>query len=225
MSENPIRGDVHRALDALARPVPELHSRSMGAVRAQRVEGVDGGSRFGWLAGATALVLALAVVGVFLLMKGALLGYTPAQPGVNSGVWAEDLTVTGDVSAHVTSTVANAGAIRNECTGKISRTVGKYSLLLVISTDQGVWQIAVDVDPYQGPGTYTTTTDNPNSPRVWIVDAEKTSWHSGPDDAVVFTVDSTEEAGTVSARLSARVLLPSAPPETINGTWSCRTST
>ncbi len=106
------RRDVHRALDSLARPVPALHSRSMAAVRAQDARRNERGSRFGWLAGVAAVLLALAVVGVFQLMNGALVGQKPAHPRVDSGVWAEDLTLTGDVRAHVTSTVANNGAMK-----------------------------------------------------------------------------------------------------------------
>jgi len=220
------RRDVHRALDPLARPVLGLHSRSMAAVRAKSVEGVERRSRFGWVAGAAALLLALAVVGVFQLKNGALLGHTPAHPRVDAGVWSEDLTLTGDVRAHVTSTVANQGPVASSCTGKTSEAVGKYSLTLTIGTNNGVWQFNVFVDPYQGPGTYTISAGNPRSPRALIVDpARTTGWHSGPDDAVVFTVDPTAEAGTVSATMS----VPYSPaastnPETISGTWSCRTS-
>jgi len=225
MNQNSFRRDVHRALDGLARPVPGLHSLSMAAVRAKDVAGVERGSRLGWLAGATALLLTLAVVGVFQLTNGALLGHTPAHPGVDSEIWVEDLTLTGDVSAHVTSTVANKGAVRSACTGKTSRAVGKYSLTLAFSTDHGVWQFDVLVDLYQGPGTYTIV-GNPNSARALIVDPARTAGsHSGPDDTMVFTVDSTEEAGTVSATMSVPYLpATSTTPETINGAWSCRTS-
>jgi hypothetical protein len=193
----------------------------MAAVRAHGVRSVEQGSRFGWLVGVAAFLLALAVVGVFQLQNGA-----STHPSVNSGVWTEDLTLTGDVSAHVTSTVADKGAVRSACTGKTSRAVGKYSVTLTISTDQGVWQFDVLVDPYQGPGTYTKTGDNPNSARALIVDpARTTGLHSGPDDTVVFTVDPTEEAGTVSATMSVPYSpAASTTPETINGTWSCRTS-
>lgn len=223
MSENSFRRDVHRTLDALARPIPGLHSGSMAAVRAQRSERAEQGSRFGWLAGAAAFLLALAVVGVFSLTNGALLGHVPAHPRADSGVWAEDLTLTGDVRAHVTSTVANNAAIPSSCTGKASTAVG-YVLILTINTDHGVWQVSVAVDPYQGPGTYTTTTDNPNSPRALMVDPQRENgWHSGPNDTVVVTVDSTEEAGTISATMSVPYST-STTPEIINGKWSCRTS-
>lgn len=231
MSE--FRSDVHRALDPLARPVPALHNRSMAAVRAYDARGVDRGSRFGWLAGVAALLLAMAVVGVFQLQNGAFIGHGPTRPAVDSGIWTEDLTLTGDIRGHMTSTVANHGAIRSSCTGKTSRVIGKYSLTLTLSTDQGVWQLAVDIDPYQGPGTYTRTPATASSVRAVLVNQGRTEdWSSGPDDSVVVTVDSTEEAGTVSATMSSFLSNPagSVPPgtfngtETINGTWTCRTS-
>jgi hypothetical protein len=200
----------------------------MTAVRAHGVEGVERTKRFGWLAGAAAVVLAIVVVGVFRLANGIPVGRPPVHPPVDFGVWTEDLTLTGDVSAHVTRTVANKGGVRSSCTGKTSSAVGKYSLTLTFNTNQGVWQFAVDVDPYQGPGTYTMTPGNPHPPRALIVDAARTSdWREGPDDVVVFTVDPTEEAGTVSATMSVFPSRPGASvtPETISGAWSCRTST
>ena len=228
MSQNSFRGDLHRALDALARPIPSLHSRSVAAVRAHGVEGVERSMRFGWLAGAAAVLLALAVVGVFQLENGAPVGRPLVHPPFDSGVWTEDLTLTGDVRGHVTTTVANKGPLRNTCTGKTSKAIGAYSLLLTIATDQGVWQFTVDVDHYQGPGTYTLTPDSPIYPRALLVNNRQTAdWHSELPDTVVFTVDPTEEAGTISAKMSVYLAIPAstAPPETINGSWSCRTST
>ena len=225
---NEFRRDVHRALDPLARPVPALHSRSMAAVRAQNGRSVERGSRFGWLAGVATLLLALAVVGVFQFQNRGFFGHAPTRQVVDSGVWNEDLTLTGDARGHVTSTVANTPAIRSSCTGKTSRVIGKYSLQLTFSTAQGVWQLFLDIDPYQGPGTYTVTADHPTSARALLANAGggTVDWHSGADDSVVFTVDSTEEAGTISATMSIFLSRPpgSAPPETINGTWTCRTS-
>jgi hypothetical protein len=227
MSQNSFRGDLHRALDELQRPVPSLHSRSIAAVRAHGVESVKRGTRFGWLAGAAAVLLALAIVGVFQLANGIPVGRPLVHPAVDSGVWTEDLTLTGDVHGHVTSTVANKGPLRNTCTGKTSKAIGKYSLLLIIATAQDVWGFTVDVDRYQGPGTYTLTPDSQNYPRTGLVNAGHTaSWHSVLSDTVVFTVDPTEEAGTISATMSNfSIPASSAPPETIDGSWSCRTST
>lgn len=226
MSE--FRRDIHRALDALAQPVPALHSRSMAAVRARDAGRVERGSRFGWLAGVATLLLALAVVGVFQLQNRGFFGHTPTRQVVDSGVWNEDLTLTGNARGHVTSSVANTPAIRSSCTGKTSRAIGKYSLQLTFSTDQGEWQLFVDIDPYQGPGTYTVTADHPTSARALLANAGggTLDWHSGPDDPVIFTVDSTQEAGTISATMSIFLSRPpgSAPPETITGAWTCRTS-
>jgi hypothetical protein len=228
MSQNSFRGDLHRALDELERPVPSLHSRSIAAVRAHGVESVKRGTRFGWLAGAAAVLLALAIVGVFQLANGIPVGRPLDHPTVDSGVWTEDLNLTGDVHGPVTSTVANTGAVRSSCTGKTSKAIGKYSLQLTFRTDQGAWQFFVDVDPYQGPGTYMVTPDHPTSARALFANAGggTVDWHSGADDPVVFTVDSTEEAGTVMATMSVYLSVPpgSAPPETITGRWTCRTS-
>ena len=138
--------------------------------------------------------------------------------------WPEDLTLTGEVKAHATTPVANAGGVQSSCTGKEARAIGSYSLILALQTDHGVWQMDANVFSYKGPGTYAATQDA-SILRVAFINAERSSsWTSSPSDPLSLTVDATEEGGTISASLSLHNHVPASTIETVRGNWSCRTS-
>lgn len=227
MRDSRLRSDVHGSLHPLARPIPGLLSYCMDAVRAKPVQTSHRASVFRNLAGAAAVVLALTLVGVLVLRNAS--PYTPGAPAVQSAVWPEDLTLTGDINAHATTTVPNSGGIRSSCTGKYGKTIGLYQLTLAINTDHGVWQLWVIVDSYSGPGTYTvdtTRTDKARPLHGGIVDPTRTrDWTAGPGDSFTFTVDPGGETGTINATFSQpQPPVATSTPETVSGSWSCRSS-
>jgi hypothetical protein len=130
----------------------------------------------------------------------------------------------GEVNAHATAPVPNAGGVLSSCAGKLARSAGSYTLTLALQTDHGVWQLDVTVFSYKGPGTYTATT-GATVLRVNLVDANRTaSWTSAPSDPLSLSVDDTEEAGTITASLSLHSSVPATTTETVRGNWTCRTS-
>ena len=146
-----------------------------------------------------------------------------ARPTASPGTWPEDLTLTGDITGHATVTLPDAGATTSTCSGKHS-TAG-YSLILTLSTDQGVFQLFVNVPAYRSPGTYTNGGDS-RQVGAGIINPERTSsWTSVAGDAVTFTVHASQESGTIDATFGDHNHQTAIRPETVRGTWTCRSGT
>lgn len=150
---------------------------------------------------------------------------TPAaSPTPTPATWPEDLTLVGDVTGHATATMPNAGATTSSCTGKYS--IAGYSLILVLSTDQGVFQLFVSVPGYRGPGTYANGTGQSPEVRGGIINPERTSsWTAVPGDRVTLTVDSSQESGTIDASFSDHNHQTAVVNEVVRGRWTCRSGT
>lgn len=142
------------------------------------------------------------------------------SPVRTPATWSEDLTLSGDINAHATATAPDSGGTTSSCSGKFSTTSG-YSLILSLPTDHGIFQLFATVHAYSGPGTYTSGPSGRIS--AGIINPERTSsWTTAPDDPVTFTVNPSQESGTIDAAFSLHNHDTAATKEMVKGMWSCR---
>ena len=144
---------------------------------------------------------------------------TPSVPPVQH-TWAQDLTIAGDVSGHMTGIVADVGTQTSACTGAKPRPGQTWSdkFYGTIDGSGAVWGIDFVIQNYGGPGTYTSaavavqlhSTDNA---QVWQ--------NTSAADKVVFTLDRTGQSGTIDALLT-NAESGKAGAVHLTGTWNCK---
>jgi len=113
--------------------------------------------------------------------------------------------------------VPDSGDQVSRCTGQKTRTGEEWADTFYGSTDGvTVWEILFVVKNFRGPGTYSTSDS-----AIVVRSLDKTKvWLNIARDKVTFTMDSTQQSGTVNAALTDANT--GKPALKVTGTWNCR---
>jgi hypothetical protein len=141
------------------------------------------------------------------------------SPVIAQGTWTEGLTFTGDMTGQMTGIVADSGDLLSACTGSKSRTGDIWSDIFYGTLDSGgqVWGLVFKVQNFSGPGTYvnnaiTVELHSLNATQVWL---------SLDGDKITFTIDRSQQTGTLDATLT-NATTGKVAAEHVTGRWNCR---
>ena len=143
---------------------------------------------------------------------------SPPTP-VAAATWAQDLTISGEISGHMTGIVADSGDRQSACTGAKPRPGQTWAdeFFGLIDTSGDVWGIDFVILNYGGPGVYRD-----QGVAVELHDATNLKvWENQSGDAVTFVLDHTQQSGTVDALLSSA---DTGKPGGLHltGRWNCK---
>jgi len=140
------------------------------------------------------------------------------SPVIAQGNWAQNLKFTGELSGVMTGIVANTGDQKNECSGLKARSGQEWAdtFFGTIDVSSNVWEVNFHIATFRGPGSYTAAdvTVEVNSP-----DKSKV-WQSRGSDKVTFTMDHSQQAGTLTADVTNAVT--GLPGLKVTGEWHCK---
>ena len=139
-------------------------------------------------------------------------------PVIPQGNWTQNLTFTGAITGEITGIVPDSGDQVSECTGSKTRTGEQWADTFYASNDGGatVWEFGFVIQNFRGAGTYLT-----GDTAVVVRSLDQTKvWLNLARDQVTFTIDSTQQAGTVNAALTDATTGKSTLK--VTGTWNCR---
>ena len=166
-------------------------------------------------AGIVALCVLLAACGE----SSAASKVTPSVPPAQF-TWNQDLSLSGDVSGHMTGIVADVGTQTSACTGLKPRPGETWSdkFYGTIDASGAVWGVDFVIQNFGGPGTYDT-----RAVAVQLHSTDQTQvWqNTSSADKVVFTLDRTGQSGTIDALLT-NADSGKAGAEHVTGTWHCK---
>jgi hypothetical protein len=166
----------------------------------------------------------LRVAGIVALFVLAACGQnnTPAvaspSPVIAQGNWAQNLTFTGEITGQMTGIVADTGNQVSSCTGSKTRNGEQWADTFygMAGTDGQVWSVAFVVNNFRGPGVYHST-----DVQFAVRNADNTQkWINQPSNKITFTLDPSQQSGTVDAALTDAVTGKAALQ--ITGQWNCR---
>jgi hypothetical protein len=126
----------------------------------------------------------------------------PASPTpvVAQGSWTQNLDFSGEIAGHMSAIVPDIGDQKSQCTGGRTHNGETWADLFYATVDSGgqVWGVAFLINNFRGPGTYqnSAVTIEVHSPDVSKV------WQSRGSDAVTFTLDRSQQSGTIDAALT-----------------------
>ena len=141
------------------------------------------------------------------------------SPVIAQGVWTQGLTFTGDMPGQMTGIVADSGDLLSACTGSKSRSGDVWSDIFYGTLDSSgqVWGVVFKVQNFSGPGTYvnsaiTVEIHSLNATQVWL---------SLDGDKITFTIDRSQQTGTLDATLT-NATSGKVAAEHVTGRWNCR---
>jgi hypothetical protein len=141
------------------------------------------------------------------------------SPVIAQGNWTEGLTFAGDVPGQMSGIVADTTDQTSDCTGSKSHIGEKWADTFYGTLDSSgqVWGVVFSVANFSGPGTYL------NSAAVVEMNSADISkvWQSRAGDKVTFTIDRSQQSGTVDATLT-NATTGKVAAQHITGTWNCR---
>lgn len=167
----------------------------------------------------------LRVVGIVALFVLAACDSTTAKvaaspsPVIPQGNWSQNLTLTGDLSGHITTIVPDTSTQQSTCSGSKARNGEMWadSFFTTVGPSGDQWQLTIVVQNFRGPGTYANGDVN-----VVLQSPDNTkAWLSLSADKVTFTIDRSQQSGTIDASLTSASSGTTAA-EHIKGTWNCR---
>ncbi len=141
------------------------------------------------------------------------------SPVIAQGTWTEGLTFTGDLPGQMTGIVADNGDQLSACTGSKSRTgeVWADTFYGTLDTSGTIWGVVFTVQNFSGPGTYTSG--------AMTVELHSTDlsqvWLTLVGDKVTFTIDRTQQSGTLDATMT-NATSGKVAAEHVTGQWNCR---
>ena len=166
----------------------------------------------------------LRAAGIVALVVLAACGSSPPttvaspSPVVAQGNWIQNLTFTGELPGHMTGIVADTDTQKSECSGIKARNGQPWSDSFYGTVDAtgNVWEINFFITSFRGPGSYAAAdasveVNNPDKSKVW---------QSRDKDTVTFTMDRSQQSGTVEAALTNANSGNSTLH--VTGTWNCR---
>jgi hypothetical protein len=167
----------------------------------------------------------LRLVGIVALIVLAACGQTSGNAGptpspvIAQGNWNQNLTLTGDLPGRITGIVADQGSQQTFCSGSKARNGETWASTFYATVDASGnnWMLSIDILNFRGPGSYGTrdvqiALQAPDNSRAWL---------NQPADTVTFTIDRTQQAGTIDAQLTSADSGKKGA-ERISGTWNCR---
>ena len=143
---------------------------------------------------------------------------TPSTQAVAS-TWVQDLTLSGDVSGHMTGIVADNGDQQSACTGAKPRPGQTWAdeFFGLIDSSGDVWGIDFVILNYGGPGVYRD-----QNVAVEVHDAAGVKvWENQNGDAVTFVLDHSQQSGTIDALLT-NADTGKAGGLHLTGHWNCK---
>jgi hypothetical protein len=145
-------------------------------------------------------------------------GVASPSPVIAQGNWTENLTFSGDISGQMTGIVADSGDQVSACTGSKTRNGEQWADTFygMVGTPGNVWSIAFVVNNFRGPGMYHGTDV---SFAVKSLDGTK-KWLNQSADKITFTLDPSQQSGSIDAGLSNVISGKTALH--ITGKWNCR---
>jgi hypothetical protein len=167
----------------------------------------------------------LRLVGIVALFVLAACGQTSGNAGptpspvVAQGSWTQNLTLTGDLPGRITTIEADQGTQQTFCSGAKARSGETWASTFYTTIDSSgsEWQLSINVVNFRGPGSYATrdvqiSLQAPDNSRAWL---------NQPADKVTFTMDRSQQSGTIDASLTS-AYSGKKGAERIVGTWNCR---
>jgi len=142
---------------------------------------------------------------------------SPSAP-MAQATWTQDLSFSGDVTGHMAGIVPNTSTQTSACTGAKPRPGQTWADEFYGSIDSGgdIWGVYFVIQNFGGPGVYKN-----GAVQIEIHDTNNTKeWLSQAADSVTFTLDRTQESGTVDAMLSN---VDTGKPGALHltGHWNC----
>ena len=125
------------------------------------------------------------------------------SPVVAQGNWTQNLAFAGAINGRMTGIVADTGDQVSACTGTKTRNGEQWADTFFGTVDTGetsgqVWAVAFVVNNFRGPGVYHSTDVS-----LVVRNADKTKqWANQPRDKVNFTLDASQQSGSIDAPLS-----------------------
>jgi hypothetical protein len=145
----------------------------------------------------------------------------PAQspsPIVAQGSWTENITFSGEVTGHMAGIIPDVGEQKSQCTGGRTHNGDTWADSFYGTVDSGsdVWGVVFQIINFRGPGTYL---DSSATVEVHSADTTKV-WQSRGTDKVTFTLDRSQQAGTIHATLTNATT--GKDGLTLTGQWNCK---
>jgi len=141
------------------------------------------------------------------------------SPVIAQGTWTEGLTFTGDVPGQMTGIVADTDVQFSACTGQKSRTgdIWADTFYGTLDSSGSIWGVVFTIKNFSGPGTYvngaiTVELHSEDATKVWL---------SLEGDKLTFTIDRSQQTGTIDATLT-NASTGKAAAEHVTGRWNCR---
>jgi hypothetical protein len=141
------------------------------------------------------------------------------SPVITQGNWTQGLTFSGDVPGQMSGIVADTTDQTSDCTGSKSHVgeVWADTFYGTLDSSGQVWGVVFSVANFSGPGTYL------NSAATVEMHSADTSkvWRSRDADKVTFTIDRSQQSGTIDATLT-NATTGKVAAQHITGRWNCR---
>jgi hypothetical protein len=153
-------------------------------------------------------------------------GSSPS-PVIAQGTWTQDLMLYGDLAGHITGVVPDQGTQQTFCSGAKARNGDTWSDSFYASVDSSgnEWQLNIIIENFRGPGTYTNkdvkiSLQSADNSTAWLnQDVDPVT--SAAADKVTFTMDRSQQSGTVDAMLT-NAATGAHGAEHVTGSWNCR---
>jgi hypothetical protein len=162
------------------------------------------------------------IVALFVLtacsQSNANVGPSPS-PILPQGNWTQNLAFAGELTGQMSGIVPDTTDQQSECTGSRTHTGDTWSdgFYGTIDTSGEQWHVIFLLDNFRGPGTYVN-----NDAIVQVESTDFTqAWLNLDADKVTFTVDRSQQSGSVDAQLTDATSGKGAAVH-LTGTWNCR---
>jgi hypothetical protein len=115
--------------------------------------------------------------------------------------------------------VADTTDQTSDCTGSKTHIGEKWADTFYGTLDSSgqVWGVVIEVANFSGPGTYL---NNAAIVEMHSADISKV-WQSRAGDKITFTIDRSQQSGTIDATLT-NATTGKVAAQHITGTWNCR---
>jgi hypothetical protein len=167
----------------------------------------------------------LRVVGIVALFVLAACGQSSVKtvaspsPVIPQGSWTQSLVFSGETSGQMGGIVPDTPDQKSECTGSRTRNGEPWSDSFYGTLDSSgkAWGVVFLIQNFRGPGTYIN-----GDVQVQLHDYESSQvWQNLGADKVTFTVERSQQSGTVDAQLTSAYTGKSGA-ERVTGRWNCR---
>lgn len=138
---------------------------------------------------------------------------------IPAGTWTQNLAFSGELPGQMTGIIPDTSDLKSECTGSRTRNgeIWSDSFYGTLDASGKQWGVVFLIQNFRGPGTYTS-----GDVQVQLHNADNTEvWMNRSGDKVTFTVERSQQAGTVDSQLTSATTGKSGA-ERIVGRWNCR---